>query len=442
MSEAVEETPVVVEATEEVVEATEEVVEATEEVVEAKPQEPTKTKIADKWADIIINNLYQIDDPYYYNVLSKYLLPSLKRAMVLCEAGVDNTALEYQEDPIMLLVDYLQEDIGVDNSWGGSHHRADMSFRILEHYYDNPRDFSSNGTSTFGAESNFNNFISTNRSSNANAFKFNNDYDSIHNYHYIQKWVIYPLYGPYKGLFIGKLGYYRTGYSPKGEQLDRDHYNRMGHEIAFGDSILLNNDLNSISDVDLTTTAPASNNVLVYNGTDWVPGTPAFGALNDLSDVTIGTPITDQVLKYNGTEWSLGFVSGGSGGGSGGLSSRSTTAATTSAINDDINENVTFTGFKSYMLMGIQTSAAAWVRLYTNSPARIADATRGEGEDPGPDAGVIAEVLSNGAQTIGFSPGVLGWNTANDTTIYAAVKNKSGSSLAITTTLTLLQLEA
>ena len=36
MSEAVEEKP-------------ETVVEATEEVVEAKPQEPTKTKIADKW---------------------------------------------------------------------------------------------------------------------------------------------------------------------------------------------------------------------------------------------------------------------------------------------------------------------------------------------------------------------------------------------------------
>ena len=50
MSEAVEEKPeTIVEATEEVVEATEEVVEATEEVVEAKPQEPTKTKIADKW---------------------------------------------------------------------------------------------------------------------------------------------------------------------------------------------------------------------------------------------------------------------------------------------------------------------------------------------------------------------------------------------------------
>ena len=50
MSEAVEEKPeTVVEATEEVVEATEEVVEATEEVVEAKPQEPTKTKMADKW---------------------------------------------------------------------------------------------------------------------------------------------------------------------------------------------------------------------------------------------------------------------------------------------------------------------------------------------------------------------------------------------------------
>ena len=43
MSEAVEENP------ETVVEATEEVVEATEEVVEAKPQEPTKTKVVEKW---------------------------------------------------------------------------------------------------------------------------------------------------------------------------------------------------------------------------------------------------------------------------------------------------------------------------------------------------------------------------------------------------------
>ena len=113
-------------------------------------------------------------------------------------------------------------------------------------------------------------------------------------------------------------------------------------------------------------------------------------------------------------------------GGSEGLATRTTAAVSTNSIGNDATENVSITGFKSYMLMSIQTSSAAWVRLYTSSGNRTADAGRGEGVDPAPDAGVIAEVLTNGAQTIEFGPAVLGWNSANDTTIYAAVKNKSG----------------
>ncbi len=128
-------------------------------------------------------------------------------------------------------------------------------------------------------------------------------------------------------------------------------------------------------------------------------------------------------------------------GGSEGLATRTTAAVTTNSIGNDATENVSITGFKSYMLMSIQTTSAAWVRLYTSSAARTADAGRGEGVDPAPDVGVIAEVLSNGAQTIEFGPAVLGWNSANDTTIYAAVKNKSGGTATITTTLNLLKLE-
>ena len=128
-------------------------------------------------------------------------------------------------------------------------------------------------------------------------------------------------------------------------------------------------------------------------------------------------------------------------GGSEGLATRTTAAVSTNSIGNDATENVSITGFKSYMLMSIQTSSAAWVRLYTSSGNRTADAGRGEGVDPAPDAGVIAEVLTNGAQTIEFGPAVLGWNSANDTTIYAAVKNKSGGTATITTTLKLLKLE-
>lgn len=136
------------------------------------------------------------------------------------------------------------------------------------------------------------------------------------------------------------------------------------------------------------------------------------------------------------------YVDANAGGGGESLGSRSTVAVATNSIANDANQNITFTGFKSYGLMSIQTSAAAWVRLYISSSARTSDASRGEGQDPAPDAGVVAEVLSSGAETIEFGPAVMGWNVADDTTIYAAVKNKSGATATITTTLKILKLEA
>jgi len=126
-----------------------------------------------------------------------------------------------------------------------------------------------------------------------------------------------------------------------------------------------------------------------------------------------------------------------------GLASRSTTAGTTNSIADDVSEGITLTGFKSYALLNVTVSAQAWVRIYTSSAARTADASRGEGVDPAPDAGVVAEVLTSSTnQTVEFGPSIIGSNTANDTTIYINVKNKSGTTQAITTTLTLLKLEA
>ena len=122
--------------------------------------------------------------------------------------------------------------------------------------------------------------------------------------------------------------------------------------------------------------------------------------------------------------------------------SRTTAQTATGSIANDVNSDITFTGFKSYGLLQIQTSAAAWVRLYISQAARTADASRAEGVDPSADAGVVAEVLTTAsALTTQFGPATIGWNTANDTTIYAAVKNKSGITQAITTTLTLLKLE-
>jgi hypothetical protein len=167
------------------------------------------------------------------------------------------------------------------------------------------------------------------------------------------------------------------------------------------------------------------------------------------SGATINEFSTDTTLAGNSntaipTEAAVkAYVDANAGGGVvDGLASRGTVQASTSSIANDVDANITFTGHKAYALMSIETSTAAWVRLYISSAARIADASRGEGQDPAPDAGVIAEVLTPGARTVNFGPAVLGWNLANDTTIYAAVKNKSGGTATITTTLTLLKMEA
>jgi len=119
-------------------------------------------------------------------------------------------------------------------------------------------------------------------------------------------------------------------------------------------------------------------------------------------------------------------------------------SATTASIADGDYDTPNINGFKSYMLMKIQTNAAAWVTLYCDDASRTADLSRLETTDPTPGSGVIAEVTTTGAQTILMTPVVTGFN--NDitpgATIYAKVVNKSGTTRTITVTLTLLQLEA
>ena len=82
-------------------------------------------------------------------------------------------------------------------------------------------------------------------------------------------------------------------------------------------------DLDQLGDVDLTSTPPANNDYLKYDGSAWVPSavtagvTSVFGRsgavvategdydLDELGDVDLTTtaPVTDDVLKYDGTNW-------------------------------------------------------------------------------------------------------------------------------------------
>ena len=130
-----------------------------------------------------------------------------------------------------------------------------------------------------------------------------------------------------------------------------------------------------------------------------------------------------------------------------GLDTRSTFTATTASLANNVAGNISVVAHKSYALLKIKPSIAAWVTLYVDAASRTADANRAQGADPAPDAGVIAEVITTTAnQEIKMSPGVIGWHQdgGNDgvDTVFCKVVNKSGSTGTCTVSLTVVQLEA
>ena len=176
-----------------------------------------------------------------------------------------------------------------------------------------------------------------------------------------------------------------------------------------------------------------------------IPAAYASTSIDALSDVdtTTSAPTNGQTLIWSsaGGKWLPGTISGGGGGT---LAARAAVAATTASLANTATGSLTITGYKGYMLYKIQTSAAAWVRIYTDIASRTADSSRVEGADPTPGSGVVAEVITTGAQTILISPGALGFSNeaTPDSNIQLAVTNKSGGTTTITVTLTAVQLEA
>ena len=201
------------------------------------------------------------------------------------------------------------------------------------------------------------------------------------------------------------------------------------------------NDLTDLSDVTVSGT-PTTGYVLKYDGSTWAPAADDTGttitAINDIGDVSINNPQSQEVLSYDGSNW----VNTSSGGTS--LQGRTTAQASTGNINNNASTNLTINAVKSYALLKIQTSHAAWVTLYTNVAARTSDSSRNETTDPLPGTGVIAEIITSDGAVQNITPGTIGWNddTTPSTNLYAKVVNKSGSSANITVTVHFVQIEA
>ena len=190
----------------------------------------------------------------------------------------------------------------------------------------------------------------------------------------------------------------------------------------------------------LNTATGSAGEVLSWTGSDydWVAQTVAYTDASVNTHLNTGAASAGEVLSWTGSDYDW-IAAGGSG-----LQTRGSPSQTTASLANNTAGNLNITGYKTYALLSIITNKAAWIRIYVSDAARTADASRSEGTDPAPDAGVIAEVITTGAQTVLVSPGVIGYNHESPvtTTIPCAVTNKSGSTGTVLVSLELVQLEA
>ena len=134
----------------------------------------------------------------------------------------------------------------------------------------------------------------------------------------------------------------------------------------------------------------------------------------------------------------------GSSGGGASTAARSEVSGTTASIADAASASLTISSTgKAGQLLIIETSAAAWVTVYSSQTARTADATRGESTDPASGSGVIAEAITTSAEALLFSPlaGFCNSEATPASELYLKVVNKSGAAAAITVTLTVVPTE-
>lgn len=125
------------------------------------------------------------------------------------------------------------------------------------------------------------------------------------------------------------------------------------------------------------------------------------------------------------------------------LYNRSFFSTSTGSLASSASENLTLQMFKSYVLLEVYSSHAAWIRLYTDGTSRTLDQTRDISEDPAPGSGVIAEIITTEAGTQKITPFVFGGNLDNpaNTNTYLRITNLSGGTAAISVGFNLIRLE-
>lgn len=150
---------------------------------------------------------------------------------------------------------------------------------------------------------------------------------------------------------------------------------------------------------------------------------------------------TSTGVTVTGTVDATAFVGDGTGLTNVTSGAARTTVAATNSIAANGIANISMTTPKTYALLSIETSHAAWVTLYSDAASRTADSTRNETTDPVAGSGVLAEVITSGSTTQLITPASVCFNSAGANTTYLKIVNKSGGTANVQVTLTFVPME-
>ena len=123
---------------------------------------------------------------------------------------------------------------------------------------------------------------------------------------------------------------------------------------------------------------------------------------------------------------------------------RQSVSTSTLTLAAGANTTVTLSGYKTYMMYGIQATATnIWISVYSNTSSMTSDASRTSSTDPTPGTGVIAEVITKDSNMNYFTPGVIGYNNDSSVSgnIYVRITNIGSTSTTLTASLNILRLE-
>lgn len=146
----------------------------------------------------------------------------------------------------------------------------------------------------------------------------------------------------------------------------------------------------------------------------------------------------NEYLQWSGSDYQWAAVSGGS------SATRVTEAETTASLADGASGNVAYADLgKSFALYTVTVDKASWIRIYSDTSSRTADASRTQGQDPSEGAGIIAEFVATSPNTtFKITPAVYGYIDDGESTLPVAVQNNSGSAGTVQVSITALKLES